>query len=218
MTPFTRLFTSSVGKKYLLGVSGLMLSLFAISHLAGNLLLIQGREAYNDYAAGLHAIPGFLFVEWGLAAVFILHIVIAIKVSMENNAARGRSYSQHKMQSVGKSAATMKYSGSLLLVFLVVHLLNLRFKILPAVDVPNATDFDAVQHLFANAGMVGFYVVMCVVVGFHLGHGLQSSLQSLGWYHTDVTPRIRSLSFWFGLVMAVGYASLPLYVMFNYPV
>src|SRR5262245_8333864 len=123
-----RYFNSSVGKKFIMAVTGLLLSGFLVVHLAGNLLLLKGEAVFNHYAEALEANPALPIAEIALAAIFVFHIIVGLKLAFENKQARPTPYEVSASKG-GKTFAslTMPYTGSLLLVFLFVHLKTFRF-------------------------------------------------------------------------------------------
>ena len=215
MSVGNRLFKTSIGRKYIMGVSGLALCLFAFVHMSGNFLLFSGAEAFNAYADFLHSIPGFRFIEIGLLVTFLLHIGIGIQLAYENKKARPQAYAMKKSAGVATiGSATMPYTGIAFLVFLVVHLLNFKFKIFPTFS--DASAYDTVAGTLSMLPYTVFYVVGVVIIGIHLTHGLQSSFQSLGWNSPKYMPQIRKFSVLYGIIIAVGYGILPIFIFLSH--
>lgn len=198
-----------------MGISGLALCLFALAHLSGNLLLFSGAEAFNAYADFLHSLPGFRFIEIGLLLTFLLHIFLGIQLAVENKKARPQQYVMKKTAGVATiGSATMPYTGIAFLVFLVVHIMNFRFKLFPTFS--DASEFDTVVGTLSMLPYTVFYVVGVIIIGIHLTHGLQSSFQSLGWNSPQYMPHIRKFSVLYGVIIAVGYAILPIFVLLKH--
>ncbi len=174
-----RLLTSSIGRKGIMAVSGLLLSLFLLVHAAGNSTTFFGAEAFNSYAAHLHALNWLIPVfEMGLIAIFLLHIFFGIMLTLENYQARPSRYLAAR-SSGGRTpgSRTMIFTGMLILVFLAVHLKNFHF-----------TDHSRrisviVREILAQPLIGGFYLLAMAGLGLHISHGFWSLLQSLGLNH-----------------------------------
>lgn len=215
MKRLIRACSSTIGKKYLMAVTGLMLCGFLVVHLAGNLLLYVGPEAYNSYAQTLHENEGLLLVaEVGLAAVFVLHIWLAFSTARDNRAARKQRYlvKESKLPqrlSVFNPENWMLVSGVFILGFLVVHLVDFTFLLRPDIDYAayEGQEFRKAAAILSTPFTKVVYAVGCLWLGLHLGHGVASSFQSLGWNH----PNYQSLIHWVGVVfaflIAVGFVS-----------
>jgi succinate dehydrogenase / fumarate reductase, cytochrome b subunit len=206
-------FTYSIGKKQVMGVLGLLLCAFAFAHMTGNFLVFQGAEKFNAYGDFLHHLPAFRLIELSLAAMFIAHIVMGIVLAVQNRAARPEGY-VNKKSAGGASAgsSTMAFTGTYFILFLIVHLLNIRFHILPA-PIPGASEYDLTAGVMANPGFAIFYVVSALILGLHLSHGLQSSFQSLGLYSRSYTPILKKISVVYGIAIAVGYSAIAIFML-----
>ena len=129
MSWFTQSCTSSVGKKYIMAVTGFMLGGFLLVHAAGNSSIFFGRDAFNSYAEHLHALGIVVnLAEFGLLSIFLLHIITGLSLFLQNNTARGERYAVVKTAG-GRSwgSRTMPYSGLVLLAFIILHLINFHF-------------------------------------------------------------------------------------------
>jgi succinate dehydrogenase / fumarate reductase cytochrome b subunit len=206
-------FTYSIGKKQVMGVLGLLLCGFAFAHMTGNFLVFQGAEKFNAYGDFLHNLPAFRLIELSLAALFIAHIVMGLVLAVQNRAARPEGY-VNKKSSGGATlgSSTMAFTGTYFILFLVVHLMNIRFHILPT-PVPGASEYDVTAAVLANPGFAIFYVVSSLILGLHLSHGLQSSFQSLGLYSRSYTPILKKISVLYGIVIAVGYSAIAIFML-----
>jgi len=206
-------FRYSVGKKQVMGILGLLLCGFAFAHMTGNFLVFRGAEAFNKYGEFLHNLPAFRLIEIGLATMFIAHIVMGLVLVVENRKARPQNYAV-KRSSGGASlgSSTMAFTGTYFILFLVLHVLNIRFAILPKAA-PGAEEYDVVAGVMANPAWAIFYVVSALVLGLHLSHGLQSSFQSLGWYSRQYTPVLKRISVVYGIAIAVGYSVIALFML-----
>lgn len=202
---------SSLGKKYVMGITGQLVCAFLVMHLAGNLALFAGKETFNKYAHMLEANKMLLYAaEAGLIGIFLLHILTAIRLSLGNRAARPEKYAVYKASGEKRMASgTMIFSGLVVLTFLVVHIC--QFKFTPRVgDTP--TIYDVVQSYFAQPQWVIFYVSCIWVLSTHLFHGFQSSFQSLGLNHPRYTPMIKAGGALYAVTMCVGYTAIPIFM------
>lgn len=213
MSVLNNLFKISIGKKQVMGVLGLALCGFAFAHMTGNFLVFQGAEKFNAYGDFLHNLPAFRLIELSLAGLFIAHIVMGIVLAAQNRAARPEGY-VNKKSSGGASlgSSTMAFTGIYFILFLVVHLMNIRFHILPT-PVAGASEYDVTASVMANPGFAIFYVVSALVLGLHLSHGLSSAFQSLGWYNREFTPLLKKISVVYGIVIAVGYSAIAIFLL-----
>ncbi len=225
MVPFKRLFSSSLGRKYLMGASGLALVLFILVHLLGNLTFYSHNgDATNAYSAKLHSLGLLLVVaEWGLFAVIILHIYMAFQVTYRSKVARPIGYDSLKSKGgPTKSNVTtrnMIYTGIVLLVFLIIHLKQFRFG--PDLEdgytaTVNGVMVDDVYRVgvetFQNVGWVAFYVFSMFFLGFHFRHGFWSMFQSLGALNPRWSKPIHAMGLIIAILMAVGFLGIPIYL------
>ena len=206
----TSLFSSSIGKKIGMAVTGLLLYGFLLGHMAGNLLLLKADSGaeFNAYSEFLTGHPLLVPVEIGLVAIFLLHVYLAISVSRDSKRARNISYV--KTRAVGKRSAasyTMIYSGIVILVFVVLHLKTFKYG-----DLAGGTLYDLVVGTFSDVAYVVWYVVAMLVLGFHLWHAFHSAFQSLGW---SARPKLKAVSVVLGIVIAGGFGIIPLAIFFN---
>ncbi len=215
MNWLTKALTSSVGKKYLMAITGLSLCLFLVVHLAGNLLLFAGQEAYDAYAHALHKNDGLLVIaEVGLFAIFVLHLGLAFVTSRENLAARDVEYATKKtkqprriLQSGIWPANWMLVSGLMVLGFVVLHLIDFTFQWRPDINYTGKGPYDkAIDLLTSPLSMIG-YLIGCSVLGFHLLHGFSSAFQSLGLSHPKYDAFLQRASLIFAVVIALGFIS-----------
>jgi succinate dehydrogenase / fumarate reductase cytochrome b subunit len=199
---------SSIGKKLMMALTGLAFCGFLIGHLAGNLTIYAGKDAFNSYAEHLHSLgPLITAAELGLLVFAVIHIVTGLTLFYQNTTARGVRYAVNKKgggRTVG--SATMPYSGVLLLVFVVVHLINFHF-----VDKSHTTIFQIVSEKFANPLWVVIYIAAMIVAAVHVSHGFWSAFQSVGANHPKYMPAIMVMSILFSLAIAVGFGLLPIY-------
>jgi succinate dehydrogenase / fumarate reductase cytochrome b subunit len=211
---------SSIGKKYVMGITGLFLCGFLLIHLAGNVLLYAGPEAYNGYSDRLHAQPGFvLFAEILLLLGFVVHIYLAFHTSRENWAARGDvNYSQKQTKIYYRSLAVqaesfMFFTGAVIMVFLLFHLTDFRFpEYVWGDQFENGTAYDKALVILSYTSRKVIYALGSLFVGLHVVHGFRSAFQSLGVNHPKYNKVLQVTSIAFAIVVAIGFASFPLLV------
>jgi succinate dehydrogenase / fumarate reductase cytochrome b subunit len=211
MSSRIRAFESSVGTKLLIGLTGLLLFIYLIVHIGGNLMVFLGPDTFNAYSAALVSNPLILAIEIALLLVILVHIYKAIAMYAANRKARPVAYAMKRSagHTTRKSFAssTMIFSGLWLLVFIVLHVRAFKFG--PAYERDGVHDLYRVEfENFSNPITVAFYVLSMLVVGSHLWHGVSSSVQSLGFDHEVWTPRIRT----FGKVVAVAIAGAFMFI------
>ena len=208
---------SSIGKKIMVAAAGLLLCGFLVTHLAGNLLMFVGGDAFNRYAEALEHNPLLPVAEIGLVGLFLLHIVLSARATMANRAARPVAYESYK----GKGARTpgsrtMAITGTLILAFVIIHVATFKFKQFGGFKgLPGEEGlFAHVLGWFSNPWYSAFYVLAVGGVGLHLSHGVQSAAQTFGLNHPRYTPLIRKAGLAFAGAMFLGFASLPVYFGF----
>ena len=213
-----------------MGASGLALVGFLVMHLLGNLLLyLPTGSAFNEYAQKLHSFGPLMYVaEVGLLVLFLMHAVLAIKLKIENKAARGSSYDSLKTKG-GPSrwslaSTNMAVSGIVILIFLVVHIRQLRFG--PSIESGYVATVKGEQsrdlyrlvfETFKNPSYMWFYVVVMLLLGAHLLHGFWSAFQSLGVMRPRFSKAINVLAILIALMFAIGFLGIPLYIHYVLP-
>lgn len=213
---------SSIGKKQIVATTGLVLILFVIGHLAGNLFVYGGPAAYNAYAKKLAGLrPGLYLVEFVLFLIFIVHLFVTVLLVLENIKARPLRYASYNPSPQRSFAAKiMPYTGTFILGFVIWHLLDFTFidqhgprSILS--DGQSYGLYGVVYNSFLNPAHSGLYILAMMCVGFHLAHGVQSFFQTFGFNHPVYFPWVKKISNAFGVLIAVGYSSIPIYVLFR---
>ena len=201
--------TSSIGKKVQMAVTGLLLCGFLVTHLAGNLFLFGGKEAFNHYAGSLAHNPLLPLAEAILALLFLIHIVAAIVTRRDNWAARPQRYQMYR-SSGGRTwgSSTMTYTALIVLAFLVVHLKSFRLQ-------PDREDlYGMVVAAFRDPAYSIFYIVAMAALALHLSHGFQAGFRSLGLAHPKYTPWVVRFGWLFAIVICAGFAAMPLWIGF----
>lgn len=204
---------SSIGRKHLVAITGLLLCGFLVGHLSGNFLLMVGPDAFNLYSHKLISLGAALWaIEAGLALVFLVHLYLAIKLNLENLKARGK-YQKKTWTGRGTNfmSATMPYTGLVLLVFLILHLMNLKFGTYYSTNVDGVEMRDiyrTTMEYFANPVNVGWYVFAMACAALHTAHGFSSAFQSLGLNHPKYYSKIKIIGYLYALFVGGGFAFL----------
>lgn len=213
--------SSSIGKKLIMSLSGLFLVLFILVHLILNSFLMfdSTGELFN---AGAHfmSIPVIRFgLQPVLAGGFIIHIIYAIVLTLQNMKARPQKYaSQDLKESSTWSSRNMFVLGGLVLVFIAMHLMHffIPIQITGLGDFP--TDYDLVVNVFTagSMGMVytGLYILGAILLGLHLAHGFWSAFQSVGLSNKLWRVRLEKVGYIYAIFVAVGFTIIPLYLHF----
>lgn len=208
---------STVGKKYLMGITGLIWAGFVLAHMAGNLLIFVSHDAYNAYG---HAITSgnLLYVaETILLVALIVHVYTAFSLTASNRAAKGSKYA---VAASGKKKATlasrtMAIQGSLILAFVILHLITFKYGAHYETTVNGVVMRDLARlmaEVFQSPGYVIWYVVALILLGFHLSHGVGSTFQSLGLMEGTYRNTWKKLSYGYAVVVALGFIAQPVYL------
>lgn len=216
---FLRLLNSSVGRKFVMGTTGLLLCGFLVAHLAGNLLLFFGQERFNHYAHTLHEQEWLPLAEAGLFVLFVAHIYLAFTNERKNQSARGIEYAvkqsklPNKTLTIPSPSNWMFASGAVVLGFLILHLIDMRLGLRP--DITYALETEAYRNtieVLSNPYSRLIYGIGVVFLGFHLSHGFAAAFNSLGLYHPKYTPTIKLLSKVFAVAIATGFLLIVIFV------
>lgn len=207
---------SSIGKKFVMAITGSFLIIFLIIHLIGNITLFFGPEAFNGYVKALDVIkPLIRVIEVVLLAAFIFHIFNGFHLWLENKRARPYEYKINgSSENSSVFSRTMFLSGSIIFIFLVLHLGTFfwRFNVHDPMNLASQHQYyNIVTHFFQYWWYVLIYVIAMVLLGFHLNHGFQSAFQTFGLNSKKYTPLIKKLGTIYAIIMAVGFASMPIY-------
>jgi len=209
----------SMTRKVVASLAGLGLAGFVVFHMLGNLQVFEGRDALNGYASLLRDMPFFLWTaRLGLLAVAAVHIILAIQLVLRNRRARPVAYAVRDYRNASVASRTMALSGSLLLVFIVFHLLHLTAGLVDP-TVPNRLDaqshldvYGKMLHAFRNPLYVVVYCAGQFVVGMHLSHAVSSSLQTLGLEHAASNRLFKAAGPAVALLVVFGNLSIILAV------
>ncbi len=209
------LWTSLVGKKALMAATGIILFAFVLGHMIGNLQAFEGPGRLNAYARFLRIEPPLLWtVRIVLLAAFLVHAIAGVQLWLARRDARPIEYRQYQPSVSSPASRTMIWTGFLILAFVVYHLLDLTF----GVANPSFREGDVFHNLVASLGRAVaaiFYVVAVAGLGVHLWHGLWSMFQSLGVSNRAYRPGLEQFAVTFAVILAVGFAAIPLAVLFG---
>lgn len=210
-----------------MGITGLLLCGFLVTHLAGNLLMYVGDgQVYNDYAETLHSRPELIkAAEVALLILFLLHLGLAVSLSLANNSARGTSYQVKKHKEGAETAPFqlenwMLASGFIVLVFLIFHLSDFHFS--TSTDLYSAEDLEKMKHnhfkkaitVLEDPLRVAVYCLGTSALCLHLLHGFSSAFRSLGISHPKYNSCIRTAGYIFAVVFGLGFITFPIWVYF----
>ncbi len=221
MNLLVALFKSSLGKKYVMALSGVALVLFVIGHLLGNLQVFLGPDAINKYAAFLKASPEVLWgARSGLLLMVGLHLFSAALLLRENSDARQAEYEKKDLVAASFASRTMIASGIILFTFIVFHLLHYTaLQIDPSfADLRDAQGRHDVYRMLISGfshWVSGFYIFSMALLCLHLSHGASAMFQTLGLKNDRNRACIDGAAKTLALVIFIGYSSIPLAVLFQ---
>ena len=202
---------SQVGKKFVSAVTGVLLFLFVVGHLLGNLQAFQGAAKFNAYAEFLQSAQGLLWVvRIVMLTALVLHATAGIQLYLAARAARPQPYRVPLANPATVSSKTMIWTGLLTLAFVIYHLLDLTIGaalVHSGFDQKNA--YLNLVNTFRSVGKVVFYGLSIIGLGLHLSHGLYSLWQSLGFRHPLWTPTIQKVGVLIGVFLALAYLFIP---------
>jgi succinate dehydrogenase / fumarate reductase cytochrome b subunit len=207
------LWSTSVGKKVVMAVTGLIWLAYLVIHMLANLLVFQGPGKINAYSAFLHGTGGALWAaRLVLIAALILHVVAAIQLAGRRHEARPVGYAGGYEPQVSTIAArTVRWGGALILLFLVYHILHFTVGTAHP-DFLDGNPYHNVATGFRSIGVVIFYLVVMGVVGLHLYHGVWSSGRSLGMSPPSPHPLRRRVALVLALLIWLGFSMIPIAV------
>lgn len=226
MNWFTKLLTSTLGRKLIMALTGLFLILFLAVHLAGNLQLLKGDggEAFNVYSKFMTTNTLIKIVSYVNYAFIVIHIVWALLLTIHNRKARGpEGYAVSKNSSAWTSR-NMGILGTFILIFLVIHLKGFWYqmhwggipvKVYEGVEVKDL--YSVVVFAYSNPLIVLIYVVSMMVLAFHLWHGFASTFQTLGLNHLKYNQPIRFVGRAFSIIVPVLFAIIPIIMYLTTP-
>jgi succinate dehydrogenase / fumarate reductase cytochrome b subunit len=221
---FAGFYRSSIGKKMIVAITGLILMLFVISHLLGNLQIFLGPRSVNDYAQHLRDLGALLWlVRIVLLVAVILHIYFTIQLAIENRRARPHDYKKKDYVKATFASRHMVVSGLIVLAFIIYHLAHFtvrttdrRFALLKADPLGHYDVYSMMVYGFQNVYVSAFYVIGLFLLTLHLTHGASSFFQSLGLNDKKLTPRFAFGARIFAWLLFLGYTSIPVAILLGF--
>ncbi len=212
---------SSITKKIIMSLMGLFLLTFLLVHLTLNSFLLFDKELFNEGAHFMGTNPFIQVFQWVLFAGFAIHIIYGIILQIQNWMSRPTGYKKRAFMEQSPFSKYMIYTGLLIFIFLAIHLTNFFFVKMGWVgngipEVGGKEDMgQLVIDLFHNGGYVTVYVVLILLMGFHLDHAFQSAFQTLGLNHKTYWGFIKGLSRVYAIVVTLGFVIIPLFLYFK---
>jgi succinate dehydrogenase / fumarate reductase cytochrome b subunit len=227
MNLISRTWQSSLGKKYIMAITGCVLFGFVVGHLIGNLQVFLGPEVLNRYGHFLQTTPELIWpARIGLLALAALHIAAAATLTAQNRAARPVGYAQYEVVAASYASRTMMMSGLIVFVFVIYHLLHFTIQV-PGInftghdfrllhDAKQRHDIYAMMVLGYKQPLVSlFYAVGVGLLCLHLSHGVSSMFQSIGWKNKAYGAFLDKFAIVAAIVIFLGYVSIPAAVLFG---
>jgi succinate dehydrogenase / fumarate reductase, cytochrome b subunit len=220
MHPLSSYLSSSIGRKQIVAFTGLLLIVYVIIHLAGNLFIYAGPNVFNGYAKKLAGLrPALNLLEAGLLLIFVVHLYVTALLVLENINARSRYVIEKTKGNRSLASRLMPYTGTVILVFVIWHILDFTLTDhhgpRSVINGQSLGLYGVVFNSFANPLHSLLYILAVIAVGLHLDHGVQSFCQTFGLNHPIYMPMINQISRWFAVVITLGYCSIPIYVLLN---
>ena len=223
MNILIRAYRSSLGKKYVMAVTGLALFLFVIAHMAGNLQIYLGRDSINTYAEFLKSKPGLLWsARVALLALTIMHITAALQLVSENKDARPAKYAEGKPTGASLASRTIFVSGLVIFAFIIYHLMHFTFGVTnpnfmslkdPSDPLGRHDGYQMMITGFSDPLVSAFYIISMALLCLHLSHGVSSMFQSLGIRNKSNLRAIHRAARLAAIVIFIGNVSIPVAVM-----
>ena len=214
--------TSSVAKKAVMAVSGIILVLYLVAHMVGNLKLFAGAETFNGYSEwirriGEPAVPGQT-VLWIIRVVLLVAVVAhawaAVSLWRQAKRARPQQYVARKAVAQSYASRTMRWGGVILALFIVYHILDLTLGVANP-EGHDSTPYDRAIAGFSNPFVTAFYVVALILLGLHLRHGIWSATQTLGQSNKTRERTVNAFAIVFSVVLIGGFLIVPFAVLFG---
>ena len=220
MARLGRIYRTSIGAKAVVAVTGVLLFLFLIGHLSGNMLLFRGPDAINAYAAFLHSKPAMVWgARLGLLAILLIHVWTTAKLTLENSAARPVGYEHEATVKATVASRYMIHTGILVGAFVLYHVLHFTVHAIDTggmglVDAEGRMDvYTMVITGFSRPVIALSYVVAMVILGFHLYHAVKSFFQTMGWRHPTSDRLVNVVAPLLAIVIAAGNCLIPLSIL-----
>jgi succinate dehydrogenase / fumarate reductase cytochrome b subunit len=207
---------SSVGRKILVAVTGLMLVAFICIHLLGNMSLFAGADAINTYADKLHSLGPVVWIFRAvMLGIFAVHVIFAVQLTIENSSARPEAYMQKVNEEATFFSRSMIVTGLVILAFVVYHILHFTARVVGVENVETLVDsagrFDVytmVVQSFNSVAIAGIYIIAMICLFMHLAHGVGSFFQTLGLTNDSTFDGVGKLGKVVSIVLLVGYVAV----------
>jgi succinate dehydrogenase / fumarate reductase, cytochrome b subunit len=212
------LFASSIGRKFVMGLTGLFLITFLVVHASVNscIFVNDGGELFNIVAEVFATNIFIRALEWVLFIGLIVHIVQSLLLTIQNKKARPVKYAAFAGESNSKwYSRSMGLLGTLILIFLIIHLKHFWIMTRFTDEItmtPGQTLYDEMKEVFSELWVVILYCAAMVSLAYHLMHGFQSSFQTMGWNHPKYMPFVKKVGFWFSIIISIIFAAMPIAV------
>lgn len=232
MKVITNIFRSSLGKKYIMAISGCVLFLFVVGHLIGNLQIFLGPDAINRYGHFLQTTPELIWpARVFLVIILVLHVWAAIKLSIENRKARPIRYGYYQAFGSTYASRTMLMSGIIIFIFIIYHLLHFTAQVeyinfthqnfnsfLDPADPahPRHDIFKMMVVGFNNPWVSAFYIFGMALLCLHLSHGVSAMFNSIGWKNKVYGPFLDKLARVLAVLIFLGYTSIPVAILLGF--
>ena len=222
MPSLIKAINSQVGRKYMTGLTGIGLMLFLIGHLGGNLSIFGSAEAFNIYTEKLKSLGPLLYViEAGLAFFFLYHTILGVTIWINKRKARPQKYDTYRTRGGAShqslSSRSMIYSGSIILLFLILHIIHFKFGADYSIILESGKEVRDLRRLvieeFQKPVIVAAYVGVLSIAVFHLSHGFWSAFTSLGMKHGDTSKIVQSAAYVFAILLMLAFIFIPLYIL-----
>lgn len=209
-----RFYESTIGKKAIMAVTGLILFGFLIAHMLGNLQIFLGPEVMDHYAETLHSTVELLWpARIVLLISVVLHIWASISLSKVKRDARPIAYVKHTNIASSWASRTMMLSGPIVAFFVVFHLLHLTTGTIQPAPFQPLHAYENLVNGFSVVWVALLYIAVMIFIGFHLSHGIWSMFQSIGFNHPRYTPAIKKFAAIFSWILIAGFIAVPLAVL-----
>lgn len=215
MGAFSFLLKSSIGKKIVMGITGLFLIIFLVVHCSVNSLIFMNDSGvlFNEVAEFMGGNVLIRTMEIVLFLGILLHIVQGLSLVFENRRARPIGYTVGNGNASSKwYSRSMGLLGTLLLIFLIIHLRHFWYvsRLTDEITGGTSTLFEEMKEVFSNLWIVILYVLGMISLSYHLMHGFQSAFQTMGWNHKKYTPAVKMIGFWFSVFVPLIFSLMPL--------
>lgn len=223
-TSITRFYDSSIGKKILIALTGIVLVGFVLGHMIGNLLVFAGRDAINEYGHFLHTVGHGMGVWVARVVIFgsiILHVILTVQITKKNRASREQRYGVAHKDASSAASRTMIFSGLTLLAFFIYHILHFTARTFNDYDTYKTMLHGEQVHDVYKMVIAGFswapasifYIISMVLLATHLSHGVASMFQTLGLSNEKTRPLFQSLAKAYAALILIGNCSIPIAIL-----